>query len=199
MKHKSFIYLKIIKKAYLPDENSISHYESLKNTLEENRNRDKYFRLYENIDIEGQPNEFFIKRKEKDPWFANGLWHVIFTILTFAEPYKLYIKKITYCQTFIIKKVISIENDVNLDQRFDSFKPSLYIKYSNQHFQFNEINNNVLNNINNDNMNGNINYPNDNNINRPNNNNRNEENEEDKDVSLSTDVGTKLSANEENN
>ena len=137
MKHKSFIYLKIIKKAYLPDENSISYYESLKNTLEENRNRDKYFRLYENIDIEGQPNEFFIKRKEKDPWFANGLWHVIFTILTFAEPYKLYIKKITYCQTFIIKKVISIENDVNLDQRFDSFKPSLYIRYSNQHFQFN--------------------------------------------------------------
>ena len=65
MKHKSFIYLKIIKKAYLPDESSISHYESLKNTLEENRNRDKYFRLYENIDIEGQPNEFFIKRKEK--------------------------------------------------------------------------------------------------------------------------------------
>ena len=203
MNHKYYIYLKIINKAYLSDENSISHYESLKNTLEANRNRDTYFSFYENVDIEGQPNEYFIKRKDKDSWFVNSFWYIIFTMLTFAEPYKLYIKIITYCHVFEIKKVISIENNVNLDQRFDSFKPSLYIRYGNQHFQLNEINlnridlpleneinNNIVNNINNVNINGNNNYINENDNNQPNNINRNRENEDNRDMNLSTDVST---------
>ena len=53
---------------------------------------------------------------------------------------KIYVKLLIFDQTIIIKKVISISDDVNTDARFDTFKPLLFIKHTNQYFDYNELN-----------------------------------------------------------
>lgn len=141
IKLKYYIGLKIIKKVYMSDENSISHYASLKNIIENNRDRDKYFRAFNVIDIEGLPDYFLIKLKDDHPWFiGNGFWYIFFTLITLVEFYKIYVKLLIFDQTIIIKKVISISDDVNTDARFDTFKPLLFIKHTNQYFDYNELN-----------------------------------------------------------
>ena len=186
---KYYIALEIIKKAYLSDNNSISHYYSLKNNIiENNQDRDAYFIYYNDIDIEGLPNFYLIKLKDEEPFFiANGFWYFIFTLLTLVEFYKIYVNSLILHQSFIIKKLLSISYDVNTDQRFNSFNPSFFIKHTNQHFQYNNTEINLLheqiNEINNDNINV-INVAH--NENRNNQQNNNNQEKEDKNESLST-------------
>ena len=186
---KYYIALEIIKKAYLSDNNSISHYYSLKNNIiENNQDRDAYFIYYNDIDIEGLPNFYLIKLKDEEPFFiANGFWYFIFTLLTLVEFYKIYVNSLILHQSFIIKKLLSISYDVNTDQRFNSFNPSFFIKHTNQHFQYNNTEINLLheqiNEINNDNINV-INVAH--NENRNNQQNNNNQGQGDNSESLST-------------
>ena len=125
IKKKYYIKLEIIKKVYLSDNNSISHYYALKkNIIEKNKHRDTYIRTYNYIDIEGLPYFYIIKLKDDDPWLiGNGFWYLIFTLLTLVEFYKIYVNSLFLYQSFTIKKLISISYDVNMDQRFNSFSP----------------------------------------------------------------------------
>ena len=194
IKGKYYIKLKIINKIYLADDKSIAHYGSLKDLiLLNNRNRDKKFRFFNHVDIEGFPNSFLIKLNDEEPWFiGNGFWFVIFTLFTFAELYKIYLNLLILRQTFYIKKVISISYDVNTDPRFNIFNPKFCIKHTNQHFQYNELNNNSVNLLNeqiNEMGDGNINVLNViRNENRNNRQNNINQEEEDTNVSLSDEV-----------
>ena len=148
IKGKYYIELEIIRKIYLPDEISISHYDSLKNNIiEKNRHRDTYYRVLNCLDIERLPNSYLIKlRKDEEPCcVSGGFWYVIFSIFTFAELYKIYVNHLILYQTFTIKKVVSISYDVNTDPRFNGFNPSFFIKHTKQHFHYNQLNNNSLN------------------------------------------------------
>ena len=193
IKGKYYIKLEINRKVYLPDENSISHYNSLRrNIIENNKHRDTYFRFLNVIDIEGLPNSYLINlNKHEEPWcIGNGFWYVIFTSLSFAELYKIYVNSLIFHQTFTIKKVISISYDVNMDQRFNSFNPSFFIKHTSQYFKYNVLSlssmnllNEHINEINNNNANA-INGAH--NINRNNQQNNNNQEQNDKNESLST-------------
>ena len=184
IKKKNYIKLEIIKKVYLSDNDSISHFYSLKNNIiENNRHRDSEFICYNYFDIEGLPNSYLIKLKDDNS--CVGFWYFILTLFTFGEIYKIYIECLTLHQIFTIRKLISISYDVNMDRRFNRFNPSLLIKHTNQLFQYNELNllNEQINKINNDNINNNNVVHNENRNNQQNNNNQEQE---DKNKSLST-------------
>ena len=201
IKGKYYIELEINKKVYLPDVNSISHYNSLtRNIIENNIHRDTYFRLLNIIDIEGLPNSFLIKMKEnEEPWFiGSGFWFIIFTLLSFAELYKIYVNFLIFHQTFTIKKVISISYDVNMDQRFNSFNPSFFIRHTGQHFKYNVLNlssmnlhNEHINEINNNNANA-INGAHNENRNNQQNNINQEQNDTNESLSTNADERNNL-------
>ena len=124
--------------------------------------------------------------KDEEPFFnANGFWYFIFTLLTLVEFYKIYLDSLILHQSFTIKKLISISYDVNTDQRFYSFNPSLFIKHVNQHFQYN---NEAINEINNDNINV-INVADNENRNNQQNNNNQEQGDKSESLCTNADEG----------
>ena len=66
-----------------------------------------------------------IKLQEKEPFFIGYFWFVIFTIFALANVYKLYIYIISTYQTVTIKKLISNNNNIINDERYDQYNPSL--------------------------------------------------------------------------
>lgn len=81
--------------------------------LQNNQYRDTNFSFYENWFIKGFEELIMVKIAEDDPCSVNFFWFFLFTILPFAELYKIYVESLSIHQEFTIKKTISTRYDLN--------------------------------------------------------------------------------------
>ena len=111
----------------------------------------------EDIFIKDLKKYYMIKLKTEGSDLANCFWFVIFTFLTFAEFYKLYLNYICVYQHFTLRKVISTKNNLGEDHFYEVYNPQIKINtdiynYEPKLFIFrsqnriNYSNNNIINN-----------------------------------------------------
>ena len=64
-----------------------------------------------------------IKLNEKEPPFVRYCWYIIFSFLSLAILYKLYIWIISIDQTITIRKIISYRNDLINNPIYNRYNP----------------------------------------------------------------------------
>ena len=162
--------------------------------IERNRFRDKYIRFFEKIELDGVNNIIMVKLQDKEPHLIGRCWFIIFTLLSLATLYKLYICVISVYQTVKIKKLISNNNNLN-DWGFNRYNPR--VQFLDKIFTY-ERNYNIVeeNNIAQNDLHVNNNNINENNINNEQLNVNNVNDHFDQNDSLSTERNTNISNDE---
>ena len=113
-KKKCYIKLKLNEEINFADEISYMDYEFYKEQFwKKNRFRDVYMDFNEKRTIPGLVHHNLIKIGQNDPCIVSFGWFFIFTILTLAEFYKIYINSLFVYQSYKIRKLISTRYDLN--------------------------------------------------------------------------------------
>ena len=111
---KYYIQLELKEEINLAD--AITHYDYENEKSEfckRNRYRDVFFRFKETKKIPGIEIYNLIQISSKELFMINLFWFSFFTILTFAEFYKLYVDSCCIYQIFTIKKLVSTRYGLN--------------------------------------------------------------------------------------
>ena len=112
----------------------MDHENVKKNLIERNKHRDKKIQCYKIQIIPGMKNLNLIKIGESGSCWANCCCFVLFTLLTLAEPYKLYFNSICFYQKYKIRKLVSTRYDLSqpeFDEKYKKLNPQInLIKYS---------------------------------------------------------------------
>ena len=161
-----YIILDVIPEVLFEDNLMFYRFNNYKNNLiERNRFRDKEFHFSENIKLKGVNDIMMIKLQEKEPYLIGRFWFIIFTILSLASLYKLYIRIISIYQNVRIEKLISTNNIIS-DERFNIYNHK--VQFLDKTFSYGEnneivvynndqnvlhVNNNINININNEQLN----------------------------------------------
>jgi hypothetical protein len=125
---KYFFKLNVTYEIHIADVATLSQIQAIKSFLERRYSHlDRKNNCEPRIYIDNIKQYQMIKLKDSEPFFTNCFWFICFTLLTLGELYKLYIDRFSIRQTFIIKKFISVNSDLNNDERFNQFNPKLKI------------------------------------------------------------------------
>ncbi len=143
LKRKYFIRLKIISELYMNDQNTKEAYirqrlNFIKFTKDSNITTEFN---YNNLNLKF--NYFFCLENKKCKWFTAYWAYIILNILTFGEIYSLILKLITIEKSYTIKKLITINNDVNIIIRGENNKIEKEIKI-NYDIQENQLEDNKI-------------------------------------------------------
>ena len=137
---KAYIELELNSEINYADTISYKENEIIKEDMKKrNEHRDSCFALRDNRDILGMKKHYFLRLQEKEPKCFNCFWFIFFTILTFAEFYKIYINSLCIFQKFKIRKLISTRYDLSTEEfneKYDKFNPQINI--INQTIPFNQ-------------------------------------------------------------
>ena len=146
-KYKYYIILNIVYEVIFDDDSLFNDYNTIKNEIiERNKNKDKYFKYFDNIKLKEINNFMMINLQKKEPCFVGYFWNVIFNILSLASLYKLYIWLISISQTVTIRKIISRgNNNLPFDEKYDIYNPRL--QFLDKTFTYDQ-NGNILENNN---------------------------------------------------
>ena len=114
LEKKYYIKLKLKEEINFAD--AISYYDYKKQKSDffrRNRFRDVHFDFTESRKIPGMKRYILVKLHAKGNCMINYFWFFIFTILTFAEFYRLYIDSCCVYQKFKVRKLVSTRYDLN--------------------------------------------------------------------------------------
>jgi hypothetical protein len=136
---KLYIMLKINYEIKFADNDTEKAYNSKKKEFKEKiiRERGNIKSIEVVKELKKVKKYYKVKTNEEDCCFIDFCLYIIFTILTFAELYKLYINsKIIYAKFFIIKAVSVNQNFENLDL-YNSLNPRL--KFEDKVYSYEQI------------------------------------------------------------
>ena len=138
-------YIKLELKEEINFADAISYYDydrAKSNFWRRNRFRDVHFNFWETRTIPGMEHHNLVKLTVNEPFMVNYFFFVIFTILTFAEFYVIYVDSFCIYQKFTVRKVVSTRYDLN-QPVYQIFIPQLNL-ISNQ-YQYDQDYYNYLN------------------------------------------------------
>jgi hypothetical protein len=142
---KTYIKLELTPEINFADNLSYMDYEMFRTDVyNRNRSRDQYMIFRETRKVPGLNNYNFVCIRNEEPCGVNICMYIIFTIIPLAELYKCYINSYCLDQKFTIRKLISTRYDLNLDQQYVAFTPSINVPSQQYVFdpsQFSYINN----------------------------------------------------------
>jgi hypothetical protein len=155
---KIYLLLELDKNIRFAIDGSKTDYEKEKQKfIQRNLNDNNDDKCIEDIFIKDLKKYYMIKIKTNGSAMANCFWFVIFTFLTFAEFYKLYLNNICVYQHFTLRKVVSTRNNLGEDHFYEVYNPQIKINtniYNNEpklfifrsQHRINYSNNNIINN-----------------------------------------------------
>ena len=133
---KHYIKLELKEEINFADAISYYDYERAKNNFwMRNRFRDVHFNFWETRIIPGMEHHNLVKLLEHEPCMVNYFFFFIFTLLTFAEFYVIYVDSCCVYQKFKVRKIVSTRYDLN-QPMYQTFVPQLDL-ISNQ-FQYSQ-------------------------------------------------------------
>jgi len=145
---KKYLKLELIVDVNFADAVSYMDYENVKNNLiKRNKLRDKEIKCYEINTIPGMKNLNLIKLGDSGACCSNCCCFVFFTLLTLAEPYKLYFNSLCFYQKYKIRKLVSTRYDLTqpeFEEKYQKLNPQ--INLINRSFSFESKEYNYLNN-----------------------------------------------------
>ena len=83
-----------------------------------------YFNFWETRTIPGMEHHNLVKLSENEPCMVNFFFFFLFTLLTFAEFYVIYVDSCCIYQKFKVRKIVSTRYDLN-QQVYQTFVPQL--------------------------------------------------------------------------
>ena len=114
LKKKTYVQLELLEEINFADTISYMDYMSYKEEFwRRNRFRDIYMDFNETRIIPGLTQHNLIKFGENDPCYVNYFWFLFFTIITFAEFYKLFFNSFCVYQSYKVRKLVSTRYDLN--------------------------------------------------------------------------------------
>ena len=142
---KTYIKLELITEINFADNLSYMDYEDFRTDFyNRNISRDEYMEYYEKRSIPGLIDYNLVCIRDEEPCCINAALYVILTIIPFVELYKCYINSYCVEQKFTIRKLISTRYDLNQNQQYQLFTPSINVP--NQQYVFEPNNYNYINN-----------------------------------------------------
>ena len=141
---KKYLKLELLVDVNFADEVSYMDYENVKNNLiERNKHRDKEIKCHEINIIPGMKNLNLIKIGKSGTCCANCCCFVLFTLLTLAEPYKLYFNSLCFYQKYKIRKLVSTRYDLaqpEFEEKYQKLNPQINLIKRSYSFEPNEYN-----------------------------------------------------------
>ena len=142
---KVYVKLEINPEINFADELSYMDYELFRSDFyNRNRPRDQYMTYRETRYVKGLNNFNLVCIRDEQPCGINFCMFVLFTIIPLAELYKCYVDSYCLDQNFKIRKLISTRYDLNQQQQYEYFTPSINVP--NQTYAFEANNYNYINN-----------------------------------------------------
>ena len=122
---KHYIKLELKEEINFADAISYYDYDRAKcNFWRRNRFRDVHFNFWETRTIPGMEHHNLVKLSENEPCMVNFFFFFLFTLLTFAEFYVIYVDSCCIYQKFKVRKIVSTRYDLN-QQVYQTFVPQL--------------------------------------------------------------------------
>ena len=132
---KHYIKLELVEEINFADTISRLDYETEKfSFMNRNRYRDTNFDFKEKSYIPGLKHHNLVKLDSKCNFMVNFFWFFLFTLLSVAEFYKIFLESICIFQRFKIRKLISTR--YSLDDKFQALAPK--IDLITQQYQYNK-------------------------------------------------------------
>ena len=139
---KQYIKLELTDQIDFADSATVTDYQIQKQAfISAYQNRDVHFDYWENRYIPGLIQYNLVNIRDEEKGCINFGLFFLFTILSFAELYKLYIDSKSIHQDFIIKKIISTRYNLNGPQlaiKYEKAIPSIDLIYRQYHFKLSE-------------------------------------------------------------
>jgi hypothetical protein len=111
---KRYIKLELKEEINFADAISYYDYERAKAAFwRRNRFRDIHFDFSESREIPGMAHHNLVKLVNEEPCLINYFWFFIFTLLTIAEFFRIYLDSMSVYQKFKVRKLVSTRYDLN--------------------------------------------------------------------------------------
>mgnify|MGYP006873064244 CR=1 FL=1 len=138
---KTYIKLELTPEINFADNLSYMDYEMFRTDFyNRNRIRDVYMDFRETRKIPGLNTYNFVCIRNEEPCGVNMCMYILLTIIPVVELYKCYINSYCLEQKFTIRKLISTRYDLNLDQQYVAFTPSINVPSQQYVFDPNKFN-----------------------------------------------------------
>ena len=142
---KTYIKLELTPEINFADNLSYMDYEMFRTDFyNRNRSRDQYMIFRETRIIPGLNTSNFVCIRNEEPCGVNMCMFILLTIIPVVELYKCYINSYCLDQKFTIRKLISTRYDLNMNQQYEAFTPSINVpsqQYVFDQAQFSYLNN----------------------------------------------------------
>ncbi len=140
---KHYIKLELKEEINFADAISYYDYERAKGHFwRRNRFRDVHFDFREERVIPGMEHHNLVKLLPTEPCMVNYCFFLLFTLLTGAEFFRIYVDSFCVYQKFKVRKIVSTRYDLNMD-RYLAFVPQLNLitnQYTYAQEQYNYVN-----------------------------------------------------------
>ena len=141
---KTYIKLELTPEINFADSISYMDYETFRTDFyNRNRPRDQYMDYRETRKIPGLNQYNFVCIRNEEPCGVNICLYILLTIIPLVELYKCYVNSYCLEQKFTIRKLISTRYDLNQNQQYQVFTPSINVP--SQQYIFDQNNYNYLN------------------------------------------------------
>ena len=142
---KTYVKLELNPEINFADNLSYMDYENFRTDFyNRNRPRDQYMTYRETRRVPGLNSYNFVLIRNEEPCGVNICLFILLTIIPLVELYKCYVNSYCLDQKFTIRKLISTRYDLNQNQQYQSFTPSINIP--SQQYVFEPNNYNYINN-----------------------------------------------------
>lgn len=108
-----------------------SDFDNQKASFIRRNDRDVRYHFKERLEIEGYKEFNLVRVSDHRPVCLHFGWFLLFTLITMAELYKLYMDHFCRTQTFTIRKVVSTREDLNSPinaEKYIPFAPAIIYK-----------------------------------------------------------------------
>ena len=137
---KCYIQLDIYDEINFADAISYMDYEIAKDSFwRRNRFRDVHFHFNESRYIPGLIRENLVSLGNSEPCCINFFFYFIFTLIPFAEFFKIYFNSLCISQTYRIRKLVSTRYDLN-QPVYEDFIPQIDLISQQYNFEVNDYN-----------------------------------------------------------
>ena len=127
IKDKFYVKLELLTNIDFADAVTYSDYVKERDEFQdENRHYDTFMDFYQNNIINGLTSYNLINLTKNNPCGMSFVWFIFFTLIGFAQPYKVYINSKCLYKSFTIRKLISTRyslDTIECDQKYSKFNP----------------------------------------------------------------------------
>ena len=127
--NQAFVKLNLTMDLQFAQDGTLYDYENQKQILISRNRYDSYQDYTESIVMDGFNEHTLVRVSDFDPPLFGWRWYTFFTLLTFAELYKMYMNLYCVSQSFRIVKVVSSRKDLqageSIPQEYKDFVPRI--------------------------------------------------------------------------